>query len=65
MIWDENKGGKSNNGTVCLVFDCDDHDITYEELKQKGVKLEPPVTASWGGKELVVKDPAGNTVLIL
>ena len=64
-IWDENNWGKSNTGTVTFVFDCDDHDKTYEELKQKGVELDPPKIASWGGKELFVKDPDGNTILIL
>ncbi|MCL2487643.1 MAG: VOC family protein [Oscillospiraceae bacterium] len=64
-IWDENNWGKANTGTVTLVFDCDDHDATYRELKQKGVVLDPPKTASWGGKELFVKDPDGNTILIL
>ena len=64
-IWDENNWGKSNYGTVCLVFGCDDHDATYEELKAKGVELDPPKTAVWGGKELYVKDPDGNTILIL
>lgn len=62
---DENKWGKSNTGTVTLVFDCDDHDKTYEELKQKGVLLEPPKIVERGGKELYVKDPDGNTILIL
>jgi len=64
-IWDENKWGKANEGPVCLVFDCDDHDKTYAELKEKDVVLEPPVTASWGGKELKFKDPDGNNILIL
>lgn len=64
-IWDETKWGKSNEGAVCLVFDCDDHEKTYNELKAKGVDLEPPKTAVWGGKELYVKDPDGNTILIL
>ena len=64
-IWDENKWGVSNKDRVCLVFDCDDHDKTYQELKEKGVSLDPPVTAAWGGKELHVKDPDGNMVLIL
>ena len=64
-IWDENNWGKANEGPVCLVFDCDDHDKTYNELKQKGVELEPPVTASWGGKELKLKDPHGNNILII
>jgi len=49
------------------VFKCDDHDKnkTYEELKQKGVSLDPPKTAVWGGKELYVKDPDGNIILLL
>ena len=64
-IWDENRWGKSNHGPVTFVFDCDDHDKTYEELKQKGIELDPPKTASWGGKELFLKDPDGNTILIL
>jgi catechol 2,3-dioxygenase-like lactoylglutathione lyase family enzyme len=64
-IWDEGKWGKANAGTVTFVFECDDHDKTYKELKQKGIKLDPPTTASWGGKELYMKDPDGNTILIL
>ncbi len=64
-IWDEGKWGKANTGTVTFVFECDDHEKTYEELKQRGIALEPPSTASWGGKELYVHDPDGNTILIL
>ena len=64
-IWDENKWGKIGTGTVCFVFDCDDHEKTYQELKAKGVELDPPKTAVWGGKELYVTDPDGNTLLLL
>lgn len=64
-VWDENKWGKSTTGTVTLVFDCDDPQKTYEELKRKGVALDPPSVADWGGTELIIKDPDGNTVLIL
>lgn len=64
-IWDENKWGASNKSTVCLVFECDDHDKTYQELKQKGSTLSPPKTAVWGGKELYLQDPDGNIILIL
>ena len=64
-IWDENKWGKSNEGPVCLVFECDNHDKTYQELKQKGISLDPPKTAVWGGMELFIKDPDGNNILIL
>jgi len=67
-IWDENKWGNTRNsrGEVCLVFECDDHEKTYDELKAKGIYLEPPVKTPWGNdKELFVKDPDGNTVYIL
>jgi len=64
-VWDENKWGKSNKGAVCFVFNADDLTETYEELKAKGVNLEPPKQAVWGGTELYVYDPDGNTILIL
>ena len=64
-IWDERKWGKSNEGSVNLVFGCDNLDTTYEELKSSGVELDPPITAEWGGKELMVFDPEGNKVLLL
>ncbi len=64
-IWNENKWGKANLGAVTFVFLCDNLDKTYHELKEKGVILDPPVTAVWGGKELNVKDPDGNNILML
>ena len=64
-IWDENKWGPSTGGAVTLVFNCDDLDKTYQELKERGVELDPPKTTAWGGKELCVKDPEGNNILIL
>jgi len=40
-IWDENKWGntRSSQGSICLVFHCDDHDKTYGELKAKAYLL--------------------------
>lgn len=64
-VWDENKWGKSSDGKVNFVFNCDDLNKTYEELKDKVVGIEPPVTAAWGGKELVFNDPDGNKILLL
>lgn len=65
IIWDENKWGKSSEGKVNFVFSCDDLDKTYIELKEKGVILEPPTTAVWGGKELNLLDLDGNKILLL
>ena len=60
---------KWNNGikgdSVLFAFKCDDHERTYEELKRKGVDLEPPArSVHHGGMELVLKDPDGNTLII-
>ena len=64
MIWDENKWGKSSD-KVNFVFNCDDLNSTYEELKEKGIQLEPPIRAVWGGMELSLEDPDGNPILLL
>jgi len=64
-LWDENKHGKLNEGTFFLVFSCPDPDAMYQNLKQKGVVLDPPRMASWGGKELMVIDPDGNKLLMV
>jgi predicted enzyme related to lactoylglutathione lyase len=65
MVWDENKWGKSSDGKINFVFNCDDLDVTYKELKEKGVQLEPPIRAVWGGMELPLQDPDGNPILLL
>lgn len=64
-IWNENNWGKSNFCAVTFVFRCENLDETYHELKEIGVILDPPITAVWGGKELNVKDPDGNNILML
>lgn len=63
--WDENTWGKSAAGFVTIVLNSDDVQKTYEELKAKGMDVDPPRTADWGGKELAFKDPDGNIVMIL
>jgi hypothetical protein len=50
VIWDENRWGKSSEGAVNFVFRCDDLIKTYEELKAKGLQIQPPTTADWGGR---------------
>ena len=65
VIWNETKWGKSSEGAVNFVFSCDNLDKTYNELKEKGIKLNPPETAVWGGRELNLLDPDGNKLLLL
>ena len=49
-----------------FVFDTGDRlDELYEQFMQKGISCKPPHTAEWGGKELILTDPAGNTLLFL
>jgi len=64
-IWDENKHGKFNEGTVFLAFDCPNPDAMYQILVQKGIVLNPPKMCDWGGKELMVTDPDGNKILLI
>jgi predicted enzyme related to lactoylglutathione lyase len=61
-IWD-NKWGQYGKPT--LVFKCDSLDRTYEELKLKGLEIDPPFTAYWGGRGLTLNDPDGNIILLL
>lgn len=65
VMWDENKWGKLSQGVVNFVFSCDNLDDTYKELKSRGVGLEPPAIAEWGGREINFKDPEGNNITIL
>ncbi len=63
-IWDENKWGSTASGQINLVFYCENLDTEYQDLKNRGVDLEPPVKMEWGS-ELVVKDPLGNTITLM
>ena len=63
-VWDE-KWGKATAGYITIVFKVDDINKTYEEIKSKGIDIEPPRTADWGGQELVFVDPDGNKVMLL
>jgi len=64
-VWDENAWGKSTGGPLTIVFVADDLEKTYQELKGKGIAIDPPRRTDWGGQELLLDDPDGNTVMIL
>lgn len=64
-VWDESKWGKSTAGYITIVFNTDDIRKTYDELLAKGLQIEPPRTADWGGQELVFPDPDDNMVMLL
>lgn len=48
-----------------MVFDTDNIKKTYEDIKSKGIEIEPPRTAHWGGQELLLADSDGNKIMFL
>ena len=63
-IWDENNWGKSNEGPVTFAFYCDDHeDLSGPDGTRRNTRTAQ--NRVWGGKELTLKDPDGNIILIL
>lgn len=62
-IWDENKW-EPYEGIANLVFRCDSLDKTYEELSKK-LQIDPPFTAVWGGREMILHDFEGNKIMLL
>ena len=49
-----------------LVFSAGEHmDEVYERIKAAGIEIEPPYTAEWGGREMALTDPDGNSILFL
>lgn len=63
-VWDK-KWGETTAGYITMVFKADNLNKTYEEIKSKGLDIDPPRTADWGGQELVFVDPDGNRVMLL
>jgi catechol 2,3-dioxygenase-like lactoylglutathione lyase family enzyme len=45
------------HGDTCLYFGCRDTEEIYEYLKSKGLETKPPITTSYGMKQLYVSDP--------
>lgn len=49
-----------------FVFGTDNKlDEVYCQFKGSGVECDPPATASWGGREMMLCDPDGNMLLFL
>lgn len=49
---------------VCLYMGCPDPDAAYAELKARGLDLEPPKTAPYGIRQLLLRDPDGYHVCL-
>jgi predicted enzyme related to lactoylglutathione lyase len=44
---------------INLFINISDVDQYYQELKSRGMRLEPPADEGWGGRFITVKDPDG------
>lgn len=64
-IWNREKWAKEGMGTVSLTFNCDDLDQTYVNLQAHGIQCDAPFVASWGGREIRLRDPEGNHIVII
>lgn len=47
------------HGDVTIYFGCPDVEGAYEHLRAHGVEVRPPEVASYGMKQLYVRDPDG------
>ncbi|MGC4055615.1 MAG: VOC family protein [Paludibaculum sp.] len=47
---------------TALFFDCEDVEIAYQYLLQKGVDVKPPILTDYGMKQLYFKDPDGYDI---
>ena len=60
---EEEDGPATGRGRgVSFYFVCDDVDVLYEELLSRGLRLDPPVVAYYGMKQLFVPEPNGYSV---
>jgi len=64
-VFDENRWGRRTEGSITIVLIADDLEKTCEEIRAKGIAIDPPRRADWGGQELPLDDPDGNAVVIL
>jgi predicted enzyme related to lactoylglutathione lyase len=49
-----------------IVYDCDDMDATYAQLRDKGVEFsQPPEVQPWGMKMALFKDIDGNEFVLV
>lgn len=44
---------------TCLYLGCPDVDGAYEQLRSRGVQVQPPTVASYGMKQMYLNDPDG------
>ena len=53
-----------DHSDLCLYFGCEDADQAYAELRTKWHDIRPPKTASYGMRQLYMRDPDGFGVCL-
>jgi predicted enzyme related to lactoylglutathione lyase len=49
---------------TALFFSCEDVDVAYGYLRQRGVVAKPPIITGYGMKQLYFKDPDGYEICL-
>jgi len=49
---------------TALFFDCEDVDLAYDYLRQRGVAARPPIITDYGMKQLYFTDPDGYDICL-
>lgn len=63
-VWHKKRDIDKSNPVI--ILGCSNGlDEVYQDLLSKGIDLNPPVMSDWGGRELILKDPENNTIMVL
>ena len=54
----------SAHAGTALLFDCEDVDIAFNYLQQRGVAAKPPILTDYGMKHLYFKSPDGDDICL-
>ena len=54
----------SAHADTALFFDCEDVDLAYDYLQQRGLALKAPIVTDYGMKQLYLKDPDGYEICL-
>ncbi len=64
-IYNDGANAVKQNSNIVLAFTVDNVDAEYERLKNYKIKIiEPPVTRSWGARNMHFVDPDGNHIYV-
>jgi predicted enzyme related to lactoylglutathione lyase len=62
-VWHKKRDLDKSNPVI--ILGSDGLDSVYQDLLSKGVAVNPPLMAEWGGRELTLKNPEGTIIMVL